>query len=121
MKGPRSKLKAIPTVLEVVAKCFLHGRNETDRLHLREGSFNAAGLSKIGKHSYSPHHMLAPALAAPLNLPIRPRNQPTCFSAKKSSRSPCGGTLTQRSDTFQRKNWLRFWRSQTYGPQTVVE
>src|SRR2546426_9059464 len=46
---------------------------------------------------------------------------PTCFTAKRSSQFPCGGMLTQRSDTFRRKNWLRFWHNQTCGPQTRSE
>src|SRR5437016_10910015 len=45
----------------------------------------------------------------------------TCFSAKKSSRFPCGGMLVQRSHTFRRKNWLRFWRSRICEPQKVDE
>jgi hypothetical protein len=41
-----------------------------DRLHIGERSFDTTGLSKICKHLYSPHHMLAPALAWPFHLII---------------------------------------------------
>ena len=44
---------------------------------------------------------------------FRPKIRPTCFSAKRSSRFPYDGTLVQRSHTFRKKNWLRFWRSRT--------
>ena len=42
MKGPRPKLKSILTVLFVVTKCILHGRNKMDLFHVRERSFDAA-------------------------------------------------------------------------------
>src|SRR5262245_62278700 len=47
-----------------------------------------------------------------IGLPLRthssdmfnPRNRHACFSARRSSRFLCDGTLVQRSDTFRRKN-----------------
>jgi hypothetical protein len=42
---------------------------------------------------------------------FRPKSRPTWFNARESSRFPYGGTLAQRSDTFPKTNWLRFWHS----------
>ena len=71
MKGSRSKLKAILTVLCVVTEGILHVGNKMDRLQVRECSFNATIFSKICKRSYTPHHMLAPALARHVYLVTR--------------------------------------------------
>jgi len=46
-------------------KCFLHGWNKVDSLHLRERSFNAPLLSEIGKHLYTERHMPTPTIASP--------------------------------------------------------
>jgi len=64
MKSPRFKVKSILTILFVVTKYLLHGRNKVDCLHLRERSFNAAVLGEIGKHLYAEYHMPSPALLA---------------------------------------------------------
>jgi len=63
VKGPRSKVESIPTILFVITKCLLHGGRKMDCLHLRERSFNAPMLSEIGKHLDAEHHMPTPALA----------------------------------------------------------
>ena len=70
VKGPRSKVESIPTILFVITKCLLHGGRKMDCLHLREGSFNAPVLSKIGKHLYAERHMPTPAIAGPVHLLI---------------------------------------------------
>jgi hypothetical protein len=71
IKGSRSKVEAILTVLYVVTKCILHGGNKMDRVHICERSFDVPVLSKIGKHLYSEHRMLAPAIARPIHRLIR--------------------------------------------------
>jgi len=50
---------------------------------------------------------------------FRPRNQPTCCSAKKSWRFRNSGTLGPRLHTLRKKSWPRFWRSRTSAPHQV--
>jgi hypothetical protein len=68
VKGPRPKVEPILTILLVITKCFLHGRNKMDCLHLREWTFNAPVLGEIGKHLYFERDMLAPAIARLIHL-----------------------------------------------------
>ncbi len=70
MKGPRSKVEAILTVLFVVTQGLLHGRHQMDRAHFRERSFDATVLRKVRKHLDPPHQMPAPALARCIQLLI---------------------------------------------------
>jgi len=68
VKSSRPKVEPILTILFVITKCFLHGRNKMDCLHLREWTFNAPVLSEIVKHLYFERDMLAPAIARLIHL-----------------------------------------------------
>jgi hypothetical protein len=75
-----------------------------------------------GKESLHPAHEITGLRpCTPCSDMFRLENRRGCFSVKKSSPSPSGGTLAPPSHTLRKKSWLRSWCSPTSEPQGVEE